>query len=59
MIKQNIVLFIWILKTETFINKSDIDDVFASIYITIISNMQKFLGKGLGWVGLIFESAIL
>ena len=28
--------------------KSDTDDIFESIYTTIISNIQKFLGKGLG-----------
>ena len=32
-------------KAETFINKSDIGDVFESIYTTIISNLQSFLGK--------------
>ena len=48
--KQNIVLFIQISKVETFINESDIDDIFESIYITIISNIQKFLEKGLGWL---------
>ena len=35
---------------ETVINKSNIDDVFKSIYITIISNIQKSLGKGLGYI---------
>ena len=33
-------------KAETIINESDIDDVFESIYTTIIWNMQKCLGKG-------------
>ena len=33
-------------KAETIINESDIDDVFESIYTTIIWNMQKRLGKG-------------
>ena len=37
-------------KAETIINKSDIDDVFQSIYITIKSNIQKSLGKGSGWI---------
>ena len=37
-------------KAETIINKSDIDDVFKSIYITIIPNIQKSLGKGLGYI---------
>ena len=32
-------------KTEIIINESDIDDVFQSIYTTIIRNMQKSLGK--------------
>ena len=31
---------------ELVINKSEIDDVFESIYIRIISNIQKYLGKG-------------
>ena len=38
------------LKAETFNNESDIDDVFESIYITIISNIQNSLGKGSGWM---------
>ena len=29
-------------KAEIIINKTDIDDVFQSIYTTIISNMQNF-----------------
>ena len=33
-------------KAETIINESDIDDIFQSIYTTIISKIQKFLGKG-------------
>ena len=33
---------------EIIINESDIDDVFQSIYTTIISNIQKSLGKGSG-----------
>ena len=37
-------------KAETFINESDIDDVFKSIYTTIISNIQNFLGTGSGWI---------
>ena len=37
-------------KAETIINESDIDDVFESIYTTIISNIQKSLGKGSGWI---------
>ena len=40
-------------KTEyakTIINESDHDDVYESIYITIISNIQNFLGKGSDWI---------
>ena len=35
-------------KVETIINESDIDDVFQSICTTIITNIQKSLGKGSG-----------
>ena len=42
-------------KAEISINESDIDDVFQSICTIIISNIQKFLGKGSGWMN---ESAI-
>ena len=37
-------------KAETIIYESDIDDVFESIYSTIISNNQKSLGQGSGWI---------
>ena len=37
-------------KTEIIINESDIDDVFQSIYTTIITNIQKSLGKSSGWI---------
>ena len=37
-------------KAETIINKSEIDDVFEPIYLTIISNIQKSIGKGSGWI---------
>ena len=30
--------------------KKDIDDVWESIYSTIISNTQKSLGQGSGWI---------
>ena len=33
-------------KAEVIINESDIDDVFESIYTTIKTNIQKYLGKG-------------
>ena len=38
------------LKAEKIINKSDMDDVFKSIYTTVISNIQKSLGKSSGWI---------
>ena len=50
MIKQNMTPFIQTQKQKTIINESDHDDVFESIYITIISNIQNFLGKGSGWI---------
>ena len=37
-------------KVETVINKIDIDDLFESIYSTVISNIQKSLGQGSGWI---------
>ena len=33
-----------------FANESDTDEVSQSIYTTIISNIQKSLGKGSSWV---------
>ena len=38
-----------ISKAEIIINESYIDNVFQSIYPTIITNIQKSLGKGSGW----------
>ena len=36
---------------ETIIDQNDVDDIFKSIYYsTIISNIQKFLGKVWGWI---------
>ena len=37
-------------KAEIIINESNTDDVFESIYTTIISNIEKSLGKGSGWI---------
>ena len=37
-------------KAEIITNESDIDDVFKSIYTTIITNIQKSLGKDSGWI---------
>ena len=38
------------LKAEIVVDDSDIDERFESIYITVISNNKKFLGKDLGWM---------
>ena len=32
------------------VNKGDIENVFKSVYTTIIANVQKSLGKGSGWI---------
>ena len=40
----------FISKAEIIINESDIEDVFQIIYITIITSIQKSLGKCLGWI---------
>ena len=37
-------------KAATIINESDIKDVFESVYSNIISNIQKSLRKGSGWI---------
>ena len=37
-------------KTEIIINEYDIDDAFESIYTTVISSIQKYLGKGADWI---------
>ena len=37
-------------KAEIIINESDIENVFKSIYTTIIENKQKSLGKGSAWI---------
>ena len=37
-------------KAEIIINENNIDDVFKSIYTAIITNIQKSLGKGSGWI---------
>ena len=35
-------------KDETIVNENDVDDVFKSIYSTVMSNIQKSLGNGSG-----------
>ena len=37
-------------KAKIIINESHIDDVFQSIYTTVIKNIQKSLGKSSGWI---------
>ena len=37
-------------KAEIIISESDIDDVFQSMDTTPISNIQKSLEKGSGWI---------
>ena len=37
-------------KAEIVINKSDIDDIFESIYSMILRDLQNLYGKGLGWI---------
>ena len=37
-------------KAEVIINESDIDDLFQSIYTTIITKKQKSLWKGSSWI---------
>ena len=37
-------------KVEIIINKSNTDDVFQSIYTTVITTIQKYLGSGSVWI---------
>ena len=37
-------------KAEIIIHENDTDDVFESIYFTVISNTQKSLTKSSGWI---------
>ena len=37
-------------KAKIIVDESDIDDVFQSIYTTIIKNIQKSLRKGSVWI---------
>ena len=37
-------------RAETIINESDINDVLESVYIKIISNLKKYIWKGLSWI---------
>ena len=48
--KTNYDNFYSSLKAEIMINESDRDNVFKSIYTRILTNTQKSLGKGSGWI---------
>ena len=37
-------------KAQTVINENDSDGVFKSIYTTVVSNIQKSLGKNSNWI---------
>ena len=37
-------------KAEIIINESDTDDIFKPIFTTVITNIQKSLGKGSDWI---------
>ena len=50
MLQQNMPQFIHSQKQKHFNNESEIDDVFESIYTTVIANLQNFLGKCSGWI---------
>ena len=50
-VNENITLFFSNSKAKIrIINEKDIDDVFESIYGTLISNIQKSQGKGSCWI---------
>ena len=53
--QQNIPTFILSQKQKRLLMRVNIDDVFESIYTTIILNIQKYIGKGLG---LIIDSVV-
>ena len=48
-IKESLAIFIPSSKAE-IISESNMNDVFESIYSTIISNIHKFLEKFSGWI---------
>ena len=52
MIKQNLLRqhLLFELKSRKNINESDINDVFKSIYSTIISNIKKSPENASGWI---------
>ena len=49
-IKHCIASFNWTQKHKRYVNESDIDDVFESIYTTATSYMQKSLEQDSGWI---------
>ena len=51
MMQQNILPFTLTQKQKWLLMWwRDINDIFESIYTTIISNIQKYLGKVSGWI---------
>ena len=48
--KTKYIIFYSQWKVETIINESDIGDIFELIYIAPMSNIQKYSGKGSGWI---------
>ena len=48
--KTKYTTFYFNSKLEAIINENYFDDIFESIYITTISNIQKYLEKGSGWI---------
>ena len=51
MMQQNILPFTLTQKQKWLLMWwRDINDIFESIYSTIISNIQKYLGKVSGWI---------
>ena len=45
-------------KSEIIIDESDIDNVFKSIYNTVISNIQKIFGKRLRFIDSVIDYTI-
>ena len=48
--QNNLIKQYYNSKGYSVINESNTDDVFESIYTTIVFNKQRYLGVGLGWI---------
>ena len=44
------IAFLYSNSKADAIKESHVDELFESIYITTMSNIQKSLGKGSGWI---------